>query len=348
METSVRLPRLAVSAIGVAIVAASALAIVAPASGATPEVTYITAAQVGTSPITAGGFQIVNGNTPVSGLSGLSINGYARLGYGFAAPLDMTTGTALQSVAAASAYQSPNSNVAQPIIYWTDQSGAVQTLTSTTQGGAFNNPASMWVSSASIRGYTNATLSAYDLALSSETATVEIVGVGVFLFVQGTGTYSSLTANGAKFSFLPEPVSTAPTTLTATQYASTGITVTTSGFLPNETGIVVGLGNGGTGGPIGTVDADAQGVITYARIEPTPANGSYTLSFFGSVSDPQVFEFTVTGAAGSGAGTPTATAAAAALAATGTDSFAPLAAGGVLLLGGAALAIVAIRRRRTV
>jgi len=126
-------------------------------------------------------------------------------------------------------------------------------------------------------------------------------------------------------------VSAAPTTLTVDAFGSTGITVTSTGFLPNETGIVVGLGNGGSGGPIGTVDADANGAISYTYVDPTPAAGDFRLTFFGSVTYDQIFDFTVV----------------AALAATGAEVDVPLIAGAVLLLGGVALAIVGSKRRRT-
>ena len=73
-------------------------------------------------------------------------------------------------------------------------------------------------------------------------------------------------------------------------------------------------------------------MATFTYVEPSPQAGSYRLSFFGSVPNPQQFDFTVT---------------AAALPQTGADAEVPLIAGGVLLLGGVALAIVAARCRRT-
>jgi hypothetical protein len=343
METSVRLPRLAASAIGVAIVAASALALAAPASAATSDVTFVTAGDINEHPSTDGmpGWVEYSIGTLTSSVAGLTTPLGSEFAYGLTPYLDATTGTAVSDLLGDSSVSGLDDTTLHPEVAFYDGTSSFAYIRSAVAGGSnLADPATGWYLYSDI-GNLDA-----DSTYSLETIELELAGnidlvawtIASFGFsLDAPTTLYSATVNGSDFSFMPEPISSAPTTLTVAQYGSTGITVTTSGFLPNETGIIVGLGNGGTGGPIGTVDADAQGVITYTYIEPSPEIGSYRLSFFGSVSADQFFDFSVTATA----------AAAAALAATGTDSFAPVVVGGVLLLGGAALAIVAIKRRRT-
>ena len=332
-----RLPRLAASAIGVAIVSASALAIAAPASAATPGVTYVTAAQVGTG--VAPGWNLYQGSPLVSTTSGLSATGSAWLTYGFADSIPAQPGTPLTDLANLSSFVMSDFTGVYTEIAWTDPTGNLHWIETLRPGaGAFSTPGTQWVSSTPINGFESGTLAEFDIAFDDPSqAGSNIIAVGAY--AGSPRDFRAYTANGEQFSFMPTPVSSAPTTLTQTEYAATGITITTTGFVPGENVEVYQsfpTANGPDGGNAPGVTADANGAITYTfRPEAgvTPLVGDYNLTFVGEAGA-QFFDYAVT--------------ASAALAATGTDSLAPLAAGGVLLLGGAALAIVAIRKRRTV
>lgn len=331
-----KLSRTTAAAIGVAVVAVSGLAIAAPASAATPGVTYITAAQLGNGPVTELGWNLENGAAPTSSTSGLFSSAFPELYFTLAAPIAIT-GTALSDAAENTSFRVNDFSNAGAEIFWTDPNGAVHVFRADATGDSFADENVDWNSNASVNGTSYASLEDFDAAFANDTtlAGSEIIAIGVFIDSPLGANFYAFTVNGAQYSFMPQPVSSAPTTLTVDAYGSTGITVTTTGFLPNETGIVVGLGNAGSGGPIGTVDADANGAISYTYVAPTPSAGDYRLTFFGSVSYQQQFDFAVTAAA------------APALAATGADLELPLIAGGVLLLGGVALAVVGAKRRRT-
>jgi len=338
----VKLSRPVASAIGVAIVAASALAIAAPANAATPGVTYITAAQiVDGPPSAAGGWGLLNGDTPSSSNFGLVATGFPDLAYSFPTPIPLTGG-ALQNLGAATSFAVSDYADAYAYIYWVDSNDVGHILGAGGPGNAFQDPTSDWSSDALVDGTNYATLADFDIAIAADPAFVDSAIVGVSLYISssdGANVYA-VTVNGADFSFMPTPVPVAPTTLTQPAYAATGITITTTGFLPGEEVEVYQsfpTAAGPDGGNAPGVTADANGAITYTfrpAAGVTPLVGAYNLTFVGTAGA-QLFDYSIT-------------AAAAALAATGTDSFAPLAAGGVLLLGGAALAIVAIKRRRTV
>lgn len=332
-----KLSRTAAAAIGVA-VAASGLAIAAPASAATPNVTYVVAAQLGNGPATNPGWNLENGAVPTSSTSGLFSSAFPELYFSFAAPIAIT-GTALSDAADNTSFRVNDLSNATAEIYWTDPNGATHVFRADATGDSFADDDVDWNSNASVNGTSFATLEDFDAAFANDPTLdgSEIIAIGVYIDSPLGANFYVFTVNGAQYSFMPQPVSSAPTTLTVDAYGSTGITVTTTGFLPNETGIVVGLGNAGSGGQIGAVDADANGAISYTYVAPTPVAGDYRLTFFGSVSYPQQFDFAVTAAA----------APAPALAATGANVELPLIAGGVLLLGGVALAVVGAKRRRT-
>ena len=331
-----KLSRTAAAAIGVAVVAVSGLAIAAPASAATPDVTYIHFADLsnGVTPGSADfGYNIP---APTDSLSGLQFpsDGVLVKDFGPGVITD-DFGDFLAGVTVGTTSTTPNEFTF--LGYYTDATaGSYGELISV--GGGYTtqwDPAvGLWQATSNFgtfAAFSSHTLDEYlaQAAVAYPALTVGLIGL---LNPLAATSYSDLYVNGTQYIFTPTPVFTAPTTLTSEAFGTTGITVTTSGFLPNETGIDVGLGSGATGGSVGTVSADAQGVATFTYVEPSPQAGSYRLSFFGSVPNPQQFDFTVT---------------AAALPQTGADAEVPLIAGGVLLLGGVALAIVAARRRRT-
>lgn len=186
---------------------------------------------------------------------------------------------------------------------------------------------------------------AEDSSLSDTVAAIsDRIGVDVSLFAYGfttsdfaTGaagmvdvTTTYITWDGLTSMFTPQPVGTIPATVTLTA-AHTGAAFSSTGFLPGES-VEVYLSTADTGGHVADVIADANGVVTFTLADPTLTLGDYTLVFAGSLPNFQRFTFSIV-------------ADPAVLAATGADLSTPVVAGGFLLLAGAALALVATRRR---
>lgn len=315
----------------------SVIAVAAPASAATPGVTYVTTATL-TAPSTTGyAWSNTGGGTLSSGLDGLTVSNGVFLENDFVTHVPLNTGTALVDLAGSSSYAATTIVALTPYIYFLPTgSGAGFVLYPVVNGPtAFTNPAALWQSTGdvgTILAGGTATLGAFDTQFATDLTlnAATIYGVSINNY-GGATTLTDALINGTQYIFTPTPVFTAPTTLTAAAFQSTGITVSTSGFLPNEAGIVVGLGTGGSGGPVGVVAADAQGRVSYTYVGlATEGVGAYTLSFFGSVPNSQVFSFDVT----------------AALAATGVELGVPAAAAFAALALGAVFLIA--RRRRTV
>ena len=347
-----KLSRPLASAIGVAIVAASALALAAPAGAATPGVVYLTAADVPTSAIpgpyiygAVGWMKYSFGGTLTSSVNGLTVPYDTELLYGLEEPLALNDGGVLaQVVGNSSISASATDDLYFYIDYYTD---AAQTsmsyLTAYNDGPDVYSPTALWYAQTTIGSIpvgTSATLAEFDAQFDVDPLQDEASFYALDFYNDGDPVdLYSFRANGIDYSFLPEPVSSAPATLTQDAYSAAGITITTTGFVPGEEVEVYQsfpTAAGPDGGNAPGVTADANGAITYTfRPEAgvTPLVGAYNLTFVG-VAGAQIFDYSVT--------------ASAALAATGTDSYAPLAAGGVLLFGGAALALVAVTRRRTV
>ena len=164
--------------------------------------------------------------------------------------------------------------------------------------------------------------------------TLEILAFGFNKIAGSTASIASLDWNGDTYWFLPVPTATlSVSTITPAALASTGTTLTVSGLIPGES-VGFGISYGQSGDPIGSGVADANGVASFTYIaaagDPALTPGSYSLLGFGDTSGAIAFAaLTVT----------------ALLPAAGTDSILPVAAGGVLLLGGA-IALILVSRRR--
>jgi hypothetical protein len=300
-------------------------------------VTYVTAAGVPTTlAFGQAGWTDFGAGPVTSDLNGLAVptNDYASYGFSPALPID--TGTALVDFASDSSFDTSAPGQFTSNILVRDAASSTLTFFAFTFNSDYGDPTLLWQVNAAIGSYAAFSwhsLAEFDTQLALDPAWDNGIIDAVATYNTGplTAYLTNFLVDGTQYIFTPSPVSTAPTTITLADYGSTGLTVTTSGFLPNEAGIDVGIGSGGSGGSVGTVTADALGVATFTYIEPSPVAGGYRMTFTGSVPNPQIFDFAVTGA----------------LAVTGVDTTVPVIAGSVLLLGGAALAIVASKRRRT-
>ena len=330
--------------IGVAIVAASALGLSSSALAATPGVTYVTAADiVQTNVAGAAGWTKFTGATFSSSVSGLAMPVNNMLSYGIATPILASTGTALSDFAETITFTSSDNAQLYVGITLLDTNNSDKFVFSGAGTAPLSNPTVLWSSTNPVGTLDSAnnpvTLAAFDAELSTNSAlagwTIESFSLEFYAPV----TLYTMTVNGERFSFLPQPVVTAaPTTILTTDLAANGVTVTTSGFLPNET---VGYTlSDGASGAAGT--ASSTGEVTFNYRSAAPA-GSYTLGLVGAASAvAQSFPFTVTAPAVLDGG-PSAPA----LAATGSEPLIPLVIGAVLLLGGTTFVVVAARRRRT-
>ena len=334
-----KLSRSAAAAIGVAIVAASAFGIAAPASAATPGVTYVHAADVGPSstPFDAPGWSQSSAVALTSSINGLFLGNNARPRYGFA-PIDLTSGTALTDFAAASDYFASVDTLQTEILWYTDTAHtALNSMYSNAVGSAaFTDPAAVWranLAVGTIPANTPTTLALLDIqfglnSLPEANATsVDLINFGVDTDLYG------FVVNSERFSFMPTPVVTgAPATITQAAFGSTGWNLTASGFLPNETvSVFASSPNGGGGLP--DVIADANGVATFSWVGTTTEElGAYEVTLVGLDASQvdQRFSFSVV----------------AALPNMGVETTLPIIAASALLLGGAALAIVASKRRK--
>lgn len=338
--------RLAASAIGVAIVAASALGFSASALAATPGVTYVTATDiVRTNVAGAAGWTKFTNSTFSSSISGLAMPTNNLLSYGVATPGLASSGSALTDFARSITFSSSDNSQLYVGITMMDGNGSDKFVFSGAGTDPLTDPTAGWFSTnpiGTLDSDQNAvTLAELDAELASNSALAGWTVESFSLEFYSPVTLYTMSVAGGNFSFLPEPVVTAaPITIVTTDLAATGVTVTTSGFLPNES-VDYSMSNGDSGAA-GT--ASSSGVLTFTYLSGAPA-GSYTLSLVGAASGvAQSFAFTVTAPAVPGGGpgvTPSA-----ALAATGTDPSLALGAGSALILGGAAIAAVATRRRR--
>jgi hypothetical protein len=103
------------------------------------------------------------------------------------------------------------------------------------------------------------------------------------LFVAGTMSAMTSTPMGAPITIVPQPTSlVTPATVGLTAYLSKGVTVTFSGFTPGDT-VSFGLGDQGSGGPVGSsVTVGASGTATLSYVPTAGAQysspGTYTFS----------------------------------------------------------------------
>ena len=171
-------------------------------------------------------------------------------------------------------------------------------------------------------------------ALNTLTDKYEILAFGAYLPLTKSAVVSHITWAGNIHWFLPAPTATiTPASLTVDQMDKTGVSGVFTGFVPGET-VTAGFGNGQSGGPLpGSYTADVNGSVTVTHSDASLAPGTYTLSTFGEDSGVAVWgSFAVV---------------ANQLAATGAEVTPFVVAGSVLLLAGAGLGAVAIRRRAT-
>ena len=343
MDLTVKLSRLAASAIGVAVVASSALAIAAPANAATPGVTFVTAAQVEPSG-SAGtpGWSNLGAGPVTSSLSGLSLTEDAILNFGFASAPPLQTGSTLVDTGAATVFTASDETDLSARFYWfaTAQPASPEYLEALDPGtSAFTDPSVLWEATAdvgTIPAFTAATLAEFDTQFASTPSLsgATLASAAVYYGGDAVDLYTFEVA-GDPFYFTPTPVpSSGPATITAADLgpAGKGFTAPTTGFVPNESGDVY-LATPDGGGQVGSFVADDNGAATFTFIAPdaNSALGDYTLVLVGDSLVAQFFDFAVV---------------APALAAPGIDTTLPIAAGGILLLGGATLAIIAAKRRK--
>ena len=341
--------RIAASAIGVAVVAASALGLSTSAIAATPGVTYVTASDI-VQTNTAGdaGWTKFTNSTFTSSISGLAMPMNNMLSYGVATPILASTGSALTSFAQGTTFNSSMNSELNVSITMFDAGGSETLLFSDVGTDPLSDPTFGWVSSQPIgtldSDQTLYTLAQIDDELSTNSALAGWTIRSFSLEFGSNVTLYTMSVNGEHFSFLPEPVVTAaPTTIAQKALAANGATVTTTGFLPNEP--VAFTIDGGTGTTAGS--ADSTGKLTFVYRGTLPA-GSHTLVLRGTTSAVvQSFAFTVTVPAVVVPPTPVDPTTPV-LAATGadTDVLASLAIGALLLLSGSALAAAALKRRR--
>lgn len=318
-----------------ALMAGSSLALSGAVSAATPGVTYVTDADMTISTLPADGPAgwAVYVATASSGLNGLATTAGGHLRYTFAAPMASGSGV-LTGLASSSRFTSnfPNSVYAEfdfiraPAASWEIIFADVPGLT------AFTDPTATFQSNNAvgpIPANTSSTLAQFDAALASLPTSATISGME--FFDSTASIYSSAKINGTQYIFTPQPVFTAPTTIPVSDYqTSPGVTVKTTGFLPNS-GVDVGYSK--LGGPFSlltTLTADSTGTIVFSHWDPTAVVGAYTLQFAGNVPNPQTFDFTAT---------------APVLAATGVPATQPLLVGAGLVLVGLLFSLVAVRRR---
>ena len=331
--------RLAASAAAVALVLAFAFA--SPATAATPGVTFITAADVDQ----AATFSSVGWGDPGSGPLSSSINGMstptnANILYGYSTHIATAGGNALASTGTSTEFTASSTTDLLAEISWVEDAALTQTFFVASAGGsaAFTDPARLWqttVAVGSIPAFTDATLAAFDAQLAADPtyADAAVIGVGFFNDGADVNLYTFNT-RGQDFTFLPAPTVTVTTTITQVDFgtAGRGFSLTTTGFVPNET-ISGSATSPSYGAPIGALSADANGAVHYNAVanSTTEELGGWQVLLTGDSSGTtQVFPFTVT----------------AALAATGVDIVAPAIGGFAALAIGAALFVVARRRRR--
>ncbi len=332
-----RLHRAAFAATTAAI--AAALVLAPSAQAATPGMVYLDDSDFATGDNTTSleGWSHTGGDTPVSGLSGLDLGVLTAIELGFDAtfatsPTDLVElGTTLKLGQVTGAPQ------VRPRIAVLEDSTDGTTFTMISSPVALPasaEPTAVW---SVFDGFGALAPGAYTLdVLQAEAETLPNFAIVTIDFVNSGPaiTVSDLFVDDQQYIFTPEPVFTAPTTITASDFEGDGITISTTGFLPGED-VEIYISSPDAGGPNGTITADDSGAITYTFVNTfgeTPLGG-WQLVFVGDVPNPQFFLFEVTGAE---------------LAATGADTAgAAVLAGGLLVAGIAVVAGVARRQRVT-
>ncbi len=335
---------LAAPALVAAFVAASALAVGAPAAAAPPAgVTYVDAADIvqGAS-FGSNGWGDLTAATQSSTLSGLSMTNDTELFFGFSSPVPTSGGSTLRTTADSSAfYVSDETNVFAELSWYDDaaQTSGQYFYAISAGRAAFTDSAALWFSTVDvgvIPAFTTATLDQFDAGLAADAALVGASVKGVGLYNSGGSVFlTSFSAGGNEFYFTPVPTTTGGAgSIGQVAFGTTGYSVTTTGFVPGEDVTVYLATTQSLSDPIPVV-ADSNGSVSYTWVAPVTSMdlGTYEVTFVAEVGSrtSQVFAFDVL---------------AQSLAATGSDIGIPVIAGGILLLGGAALVALSTKRRQ--
>lgn len=319
--------------------AAAALVLAPSAQAATPDMVYLDDSDFATGDNTTSleGWSHTGGDAPLSGLSGLELGTLTAIELGFDAtfatsPTDLVAlGTTLELGQVTGAPQ------VRPRIAVLEDSTDITTFTMISSPVALPasaEPTAVW---SVFDGLGTLAPGAYTLdVLQAEAETLPNFAIVTIDFVNsGTAiTVSDLFVDGQQYIFTPEPVFTAPTTISASDFEGDGITISTTGFLPGEE-VEVYISSPDAGGPNGTITADDSGAIVYTFVNTfgeTPLGG-WQLVFVGDVPNPQFFLFEVTGAE---------------LAATGAETTGAVVLAGGLLVAGLAVVAGAARRHRVI
>lgn len=344
MGTPVKLRSLAAPAIAVAIVAASTLGLAAPASAAPPAgVSYVADSDiVQSASFATNGWGNTTAATLTSTLSGLSMDVNTELFYGFTGPVPTVGGSTLRNVGDSSYFfVSDPTDVYAEISWYSDSAQTLGHYLRAILPGpdAFTDPSALWYSTftvGTIPAFTGATLDWFDDAFAAEVTLADATIKAVGLRSDGAPVFlTSFPAGGNLFYFTPVPVTTGgAASIGQADFGTTGYSVTTTGFVPGETVHVYLATTESLSDPIDVV-ADSNGSVSYTWTAPVTNMdvGPYEVTFTAELGSrtAQIFAFSVV---------------AQALAATGTDIGGVVVAGGILLLGGAAVALVSTNRRQ--
>jgi hypothetical protein len=339
-----------VAATAIALVSLAALG-VAPASAAPGDV-YVAAADLTptAAPPQAGWSYSTATSAPVSTPSGLAAAPSTRLflGTGSAAG-----GLALADFAAGVALDPATAAGTAVFAIGLADAGGYREISSDASGAAALDPDATWSGGFFAGGLT---LAQIDALLATTSPDSQIVGIGLSTASGAPFTLARLAAAGVVYAFTPVPTaSVTPAAPTPLAFGTTGVTAAFTGLLPGAQVFAFLLPESGDPDDAVLIDqdlsADAAGSVTVTYVAATTATapGGYSI-VVGDGLDVVEARFSVVAAVVPAAPTPPGTPAPAAavpprvLAATGTDPAGVILAGGVLLLAGAGLALVATRR----
>jgi hypothetical protein len=274
-----------------------------------------------------GDFQILNGDTPTTGLVGLVADAQFNVVSGemaFQIPI-FANGTDDSGYTTLVPVDPGNAGLHRADDGWTSTNDilADDGITILIEGG--NSQIGPYYS-----------LQDIESALDSLTEPYEILAFGAFLPATTSAVVSHITWAGDTHWFLPAPTATVtPASLTIDEMEATGVSGVFTGYLPGET--VEGyLATSGGGGPIpGTFTADANGSVTVTHSVAGLTAGTYFLGAIGNSSSVST------------SGSFAVTANPAELADTGADFTPQIVTGSALMLVGAAFVVAARRRAIT-
>lgn len=282
---------------------------------------------------------VAPGGSFVSTVSGLDVNGQIQILNGTPAATDLlTVGAGITLASGVASFQIP--------VFTDGSGGGFTTLYADTAGIA----ADLWYTSTAF-----GTFAANDSATLAEFVAqmdpgYEILAFGFHVIAGDSAEVVSLTWAGNTHWFLPVPTATiTPASLTVEQMGKTGVSGVFTGFVPGEA-VTAGISSGRSGDSLpGSYTADATGSVTVAHSDAPLAPGTYHLSTFAAGSGAYASgSFAVVANPAVIVADPTVVVAdPAVLAATGAEVTPFVIAGSLLLLTGAGLGAVAIRRRAT-